>query len=181
VWNGKDQPPEHINDTVSNGNVRLRTFATPSGHQLQFAESPKGGVNAGISMQSSGGNRFLIDDTAKKMESATPGGCQMLLDDIAQQILMKAKNVVIGKATDYVLGKAAKLINFFCPGLIRLISTDVTLSTLGGHQVRLSDKNNSITLKSMGKIKIEGLAGVEIVSPSDIFVKSGSNIYLNRS
>jgi hypothetical protein len=76
VWNGKDQPPEHINDTVSNGNVRLRTFATPSGHQLQFVESPKGGKNSGISVTSSGGNLFLIDDTAKKMECATPGGCQ---------------------------------------------------------------------------------------------------------
>ncbi|MEQ9625729.1 VgrG-related protein [Coleofasciculus chthonoplastes] len=181
VWNGKDKPPEHINDTVSNGNVRLRTFATPSGHKLQFAESPKGGVNPGISLTSSGGNSFSMDDMAKKMESATPGGCKVSLDDIAQQVLVKAKNVVIGKATDYVLGKAAKLINFFCPGLIQLKSTDVTLSTLGGHQVRLSDKNNSITLKSIGKIKLEGLAGVEIVSPRDIVVKSGGNIYLNRS
>ena len=38
VWNGKDNPPEAIDDTVTGGKVRLRTIKTRPGHTLQIIE-----------------------------------------------------------------------------------------------------------------------------------------------
>lgn len=111
-----------------------------------------------------------------------PGGCKVCLDDKDNKLVMEALKFLGGKAGEYVLFEAGEFINLYCPGLISFLSWKVKLATLSGNQkVCLSDKNNSITLKSKGKIKIDGTGGVEIVYASDIFVKSGGNIYLNRS
>lgn len=41
VWNGIDKTPTTVDNSVASGKVRLRTFKTRVGHQLQFVEDDK--------------------------------------------------------------------------------------------------------------------------------------------
>lgn len=43
VWNSRDAPPVSVQQSVQDGKVRLRTFKTPAGHQLQFIDDDRAG------------------------------------------------------------------------------------------------------------------------------------------
>lgn len=81
VWNGKDAPPEAVNDTIQNGKVRLRTLKTRTGHFLQFVEEPKGGSKAGVYLETTGGHKLHLNDTDACIEIETSGGHKIKLND----------------------------------------------------------------------------------------------------
>lgn len=81
VWNGKDAPPETVNDSVQDGKVRLRTVKTRTGHVLQFVEEDKGGSKAGVYITTSGGHKVRINDSERKVEIETNGGHTLTMDD----------------------------------------------------------------------------------------------------
>jgi phage protein D len=81
VWNGKDAPPEKVDDSVQDGKVRLRTVKTRTGHILQFVEEDKGGSKAGVYITTSGGHKVRINDSDRKVEIETNGGHKLTMDD----------------------------------------------------------------------------------------------------
>jgi uncharacterized protein involved in type VI secretion and phage assembly len=83
VWNGKDNPPTKVADSVGNKGVRLRTFKTRTGHTLQFVEEDNGGSKAGVYVTTSGGHNLRISDGDHKVEIETKGGHILTLDDSA--------------------------------------------------------------------------------------------------
>ena len=87
VWNGKDQPPENVKNTVDDrSQVRLRTFKTRTGHTLQFVEETQGSSKAGIYITSSKGHQIQINDSDGSIEIQTKGGQRMTLSDRSSNI-----------------------------------------------------------------------------------------------
>ena len=85
VWNGKDKPPEAIDDTVTGdkdrSKVRLRTLRTRTGHTVQFVEEDKGSSKAGIYVYTAGNHNVRINDSDKFIEIETSGGHKIKMDD----------------------------------------------------------------------------------------------------
>ncbi|OUL32916.1 VgrG-related protein [Nostoc sp. 106C] len=81
VWNGKDAPPEAVDDTVVGGKVRLRTVKTRTGHTLQFVEEDKGSSKAGVRVQTKGGHKIYLNDSDRCIEIETNGGHKIKMDD----------------------------------------------------------------------------------------------------
>jgi phage protein D len=78
VWNGKDQPPTPVGDSVQDGKVRLRTIKTRTGHQIQFVEEAKGSDSpAGIHIQTVGGHKLFISDTDKSICLSSTGNLKI--------------------------------------------------------------------------------------------------------
>ena len=63
VWNGKDEPPNSVDQSVQDGKVRLRTIKTRSGHQVQFVEEDSGGRKKGIYIETNGGQKIALTDS----------------------------------------------------------------------------------------------------------------------
>jgi phage protein D/phage baseplate assembly protein gpV len=90
VWNGKDAPPEKPDDAVSDGKVRLRTFKTRTGHQLQFTEENKGSSKKGIQIKSVYGHQIHMNDSEQLIEITTPGGHSLKMDDKNHRLELKS-------------------------------------------------------------------------------------------
>jgi len=90
VWNGKDAPPEKVDDSVMSNKVRLRTFKTRTGHKLQFVEEDKGGSKKGVYVETSDGHKINVNDSQKCVEIITSGGHKLILDDMSASITMKS-------------------------------------------------------------------------------------------
>jgi phage protein D/phage baseplate assembly protein gpV len=88
VWNGKDKTVEEVNKTVQNGQVRLRTIKTRTGHTIQFVEERLGDSKAGIYIKTIGGHQIDINDSEEFIEIKTDGGHSIKMDDnlLEQQI-----------------------------------------------------------------------------------------------
>lgn len=89
VWNGKDKPPESVDDSVAGGKVRLRTIKTRTGHKLQFVEEDKGSSKAGFYVETTKGNKIRVNDSDRHIEIKTTGGHQVKMDDQGQKIEIK--------------------------------------------------------------------------------------------
>ncbi len=89
VWNGKDAPPEKVDDSVVAGFVRLRTFKTRAGHTLQFVEEDKNTSQKGVYIETAGGHQVQLNDSEKFVEIKTKGGHYLRLDDKEQTIEIK--------------------------------------------------------------------------------------------
>ena len=94
VWNGKDAPPETVEDAVSGGKVRLRTFKTRTGHALQFIEEDGGGSQAGIHVTSVYGHEIYLNDSDRAILVKTSGGHTLKLSDQTQQIEMSSTGTI---------------------------------------------------------------------------------------
>ena len=81
VWNGKDAPPEDINNTINGGKVRLRTIKTRTGHTIEFVEETKGSSKAGIKIETATGHTFHLNDTDKSVAIQTNGGNEIKMVD----------------------------------------------------------------------------------------------------
>jgi phage protein D len=109
VWNGKDKPPEKVDDAVMNSKVRLRTIKTRTGHILQFVEEDKGSSKAGvyittskdhkvkindsdrfIEIETSGGHKIKMDDQNRVIEIKTSGGHKIKMDDMGQSVTVES-------------------------------------------------------------------------------------------
>jgi uncharacterized protein involved in type VI secretion and phage assembly len=73
VWNGKDAPPNPVGETVQDGKVRLRTFKTRTGHQIQFVEEDKGDRKAGVYIETKGGHKVQLTDSDKSIRISSTG------------------------------------------------------------------------------------------------------------
>jgi Type VI secretion system/phage-baseplate injector OB domain/Phage tail baseplate hub (GPD) len=86
VWNGKDKPPEPVKRSVGGGKVRLRTFKTRVGHQMQFVDDNVAGRNKGIYIETAGGLKIEMDDQKKSIFIEVPGGGHIKLDSFGVSI-----------------------------------------------------------------------------------------------
>lgn len=98
VWNGKDAPSTPVNDAVQEGKVRLRTFKTRTGHQLQFVEEDKGGSKAGVYVQTKGGHKLRLNDSDRCIEVETSGGHKLRLSDADTSISLSSIGSISIKA-----------------------------------------------------------------------------------
>ena len=98
LWNGQDSPPEKVSDSVTGSKVRVRTFKTRTGHQLQFVEEDKGGSKKGIKIKSVSGHQVYLNDSDRTIEIKTNGGHTVKLDDSGQSISMESTGSVSIKA-----------------------------------------------------------------------------------
>lgn len=113
VWNGQDQPPEDVNQSVQGGKVRLRTIKTRTGHLIQFADEAQSGANEGITIQTAGGHKIHLNDSNQSIEIITSSGQAISLDDQGQSITVKAAvnltleaqaNITLRAATIQMIG-----------------------------------------------------------------------------
>jgi uncharacterized protein involved in type VI secretion and phage assembly len=83
VWNGKDAPPNKVSNNVQNGKVRLRTFRTRTGHQIQLVEEDKSGQKAGVYIETKGGHQIQLIENGQKagVRIETKGGHQIEMTD----------------------------------------------------------------------------------------------------
>ncbi len=90
VWNGKDAPPEKVDDSVTNG-VRLRTIKTRVGHTLQFVEEDKGSSKKGIRIETEYGHKIYLNDSERCIEIETKGGHKIKMDDMGKSVSVESK------------------------------------------------------------------------------------------
>lgn len=114
VWNGQDKPPTAVGESVVGGKVRLRTFQTRTGHQLQFVEEDKGTSKAGFLIKTTNGHRIScndsdkiieiktieghqtqLDDQNKKIEITTTGGLKMTMNDSSKEVVIQSGSATI--------------------------------------------------------------------------------------
>ncbi|WP_373527550.1 VgrG-related protein [Nostoc sp.] len=90
VWNGKDAPPEKVDDSVTSG-VRLRTIKTRVGHTLQFVEEDKGSSKKGIRLETEYGHKIYLNDSQRCIEIETKGGHKIKMDDMGKSVSVESK------------------------------------------------------------------------------------------
>lgn len=110
VWNGKDAPSTKVNDAVQGGKVRLRTFKTRTGHQLQFVEEDKGNSKAGVYVETKGGHKLRLNDSDKCIEVQTSGGHKLRLSDMDASINMSSTGSITLKANTTIDIKASGIV-----------------------------------------------------------------------
>jgi uncharacterized protein involved in type VI secretion and phage assembly len=86
VWNGKDAPPEKVDDSVGSKGVRLRTIKTRVGHVLQFIEEDKSTSKTGIRVETKAGHKMYLNDSDRHIEIKTAGGHTIKMDDRSKSI-----------------------------------------------------------------------------------------------
>ncbi|MEH2421056.1 MAG: VgrG-related protein [Nostoc sp.] len=109
VWNGKDAPPTSVNDSVVGGRVRLRTFKTRVGHQLQFVDEDKATSNTGVYIETIGRHKISVNDTKKFIEIETSAGQKILVDDLTGNISIKANATISNTATASISSTALSI------------------------------------------------------------------------
>ena len=73
VWNGQDKTVETVADTVINGQVRLRTIKTRTGHMIQFVEEDNSDSKAGIYVTTKDGQCVHLNDSEGCIDVKTSG------------------------------------------------------------------------------------------------------------
>jgi len=141
VWNGKDAPPEKVDDTIVGGKVRLRTFKTRIGHKLQFVEEDQG-TKKGVYLNTNGGHNLRLNDSDKFMELQTTGGHKIRCDDIDKTITVEST------------------------GQIKITAPQKISLTVGGNSIEITP--SGINIKSSGTISIQGSASVSIQSSGSL-------------
>ena len=106
VWNGKDAPPEKVDDSIQRGKVRLRTFKTRTGHTLQFVEEDKGGSKTGVRVETAGGHKIYLNDSDACVEIETNGGHKITMSDRDKSISVNSTGNLSLKAQGNIEIKA---------------------------------------------------------------------------
>ena len=139
VWNGKDEMPTSVKDSVITqqnrskiqastpsvkkvvtkpdagnkpGNVRLRTFETRIGHTLQFIEERKESSHTGIRIETAQGHKIYLNDSQEQIEIMTELGHSITMSD-------KTRRMSINSIGDLSI-KAKGNINIEADGTIRV-------------------------------------------------------------
>jgi uncharacterized protein involved in type VI secretion and phage assembly len=93
VWNGKDNPPENIKNSVTGngkGKVRLRTFKTRVGHKMQFVDEDGGdGKHKGVYLETQDKFKIDMDDTKRGIYLETHDHFKISMDDARKEIVLK--------------------------------------------------------------------------------------------
>ncbi|KAB8333798.1 VgrG-related protein [Scytonema tolypothrichoides VB-61278] len=109
VWNGQDSPPTSVKDSVVSGRVRLRTFKTRVGHQLQFVDEDKATSKTGVYIETKGGHKISVNDTKKFIEIQTTAGQTILINDLTGSISIKANATISNTATASISSQASSI------------------------------------------------------------------------
>lgn len=175
VWNGTDAPPTAVEDSVTNGLVRLRTLRTRLGHTLQFVEEDKGDSKQGVylttvaenslhindteqfaELRTTGGHTLLIDDKNKKAKIETSGGHHILMDDGGKTVDIISTGGLNAKSG--TSGSSEKIaIN---GGEISLTATSKIVLTVGASSITLSNTGIDIAGAQIN-VKATAVANVE--------------------
>ncbi|WP_341528606.1 VgrG-related protein [Nostoc sp. UHCC 0302] len=153
LWNGKDAPPENVDDSVAEYGVRLRTFKTRVGHILQFIDGEgefsgeedefteeEGEFSAGKGKSKKPGIRLITKD-----------GHRIYMNDDGEdgsiQLRTKSRNrIYINNDSD-------------------LLHDSIAIKTKGGHKITMKDTPSplpTLEVSSLGKLILEAKAGIEI-------------------
>ncbi|MFB2891751.1 VgrG-related protein [Aerosakkonemataceae cyanobacterium BLCC-F50] len=111
VWNGKDIPPNKVEDNVQDGQVRLRTFKSRAGHQIQLVEEDKGGSKKGVYVETAGGHKLRLNDSEKFVEIETSGGHNLRLNDVDFSINITSKGIMNFTSVGPITIKTAQSLN----------------------------------------------------------------------
>ncbi|MDJ1184944.1 VgrG-related protein [Roseofilum casamattae] len=142
LWNGKDKPPERVNETISaGGKVRLRTFKTPTGHMLQFVEEDRYGSQDGVYLRTSGGHELRLNDSDRSLEISTTGNNRIRFDDRNQRIEIHTRG-----GQQYILDDARQNVTMKSNGSINLNSARGVQVNPGVGQMSVSGHLSSQTL-----------------------------------
>jgi phage protein D len=147
VWNGKDRSPDHINDSLQEGKVRLRTFKTRTGHSLQFVEEDKGSSKKGIYLDTVYGHHIYCNDTEQWIEIKTKNGHQVHLDDKNKKITIKTQG-----GHTYELNDTSRSITMSSTGSIK-ISAATSIEIDAAKIALKSTANTDITASGMVNVK----------------------------
>ncbi|MEH2278813.1 MAG: VgrG-related protein [Nostoc sp.] len=174
LWNGKDAPPEDVDDSVTEYGVRLRTFKTRVGHILQFIDGEgefSGEEDEDESSEEEG------EFSAGKGKSKKPGirlltkdGHRIYMNDDGEdgsiQLRTKSRNrIYINNDSD-------------------LIHDSIAIKTKAGHKITLNDTLATLEISSLGKLKLEANAGIEMTTLAgniDISVTTVGNIEMSTT
>jgi uncharacterized protein involved in type VI secretion and phage assembly len=133
VWNGKDAPPEKVDDSVGSAGVRLRTIKTRVGHVLQFIEEDKARSKRGVRVETKDGHQIYLNDSDRHIEMKTAGGHTIKMDDRSKSITIETRG-----------GHQIKM-------------NDVNKSVLVKSTLNLSlDAAGNIDIKANGNITVRG-------------------------
>ncbi|MEM7796554.1 MAG: VgrG-related protein, partial [Cyanobacteria bacterium P01_C01_bin.118] len=154
VWNGQDAPPEAVDDSVADGKVRLRTFKTRTGHNLQFIEEDKGGSKKGIQVISVYGHEIYLNDSEKVIKIKTNGGHQLTLDDQSKKIEMKSTGTIAIEAPQKIDLKVG-------PSTVAMTPSSVEVSSMNS------------TMKGTAQAKVEG-ALVDVIAQGIAKIKAAT-------
>ncbi len=168
VWNGKDAPPESVDNSVVDGKVRLRTFKTRIGHQQQFVEEDKDQSKVGIYLQTKAAHQFIMNDTDQFVETKTTKAHTVTLDDKNQKIEIKTT-----KGHQVLLDDQNAKIEIKTTGGHQIVMDDrgkqIEIKTSGGQKITMSDTSNSIDMQAVQKISITAPVEIKLTSgPSSI-------------
>lgn len=106
LWNGKDAPPEPVNDSVKAGKVRLRTFKTRVGHTLQFIDEDKGSSKTGIRVETKAGHTIYLNDSQALVRIVTRSGHEIEMNDRSRSVSIVSKGNLSIKANGNIDIKA---------------------------------------------------------------------------
>lgn len=181
VWNGKDAPPEKVQDSVADGKVRLRTFKTRTGHKFQFVEEDKGSVKKGVYLDTVYGHHIYLNDTDEFIEIKTKDGNQVRLDDKNKKILIQTSGGHSCEMNDQgrnIKMKSTGTIDVEAPqnitlkvgsNTIEMSPAGITL-TQGPNKIQLSPSGINIDAAAMttvsgAKTTVQGKAVVTVSAP----------------
>ena len=168
VWNGNDAPPTVVTDSVVDGKVRLRTFKTRLGHQLQFVEEDKGSVKKGAYLNTVGGHNLRLDDSTKFAELETTGGHKFRADDDSKVIsLTSTGDITIKTGTD----GTTKDLTIDAANITLTAATNITLK-VGSNKIVISTSGIAI---EGAKVEIKGTASAKMEAPLINVEATGAN------
>ncbi|MGD1905107.1 MAG: VgrG-related protein [Leptolyngbyaceae cyanobacterium] len=169
VWNGKDAPPETVDNSVADGKVRLRTFKTRTGHTLQFVEEDKDAVKKGIYLDTARGYKLHFNDSDELIEAKTAGGHQIQMDDKNKKVLVKTSG---GQKIN--MEDNSKKITISGGDTIELSANTKISLKVGSSKVELTTSGITIECSS-GKVDVKGM-NVTAEGSLSTQVKSGVNV-----
>ncbi|GBO53281.1 hypothetical protein APA_1188 [Pseudanabaena sp. lw0831] len=192
VWNGTDAPPALVTDSVAEGKVRLRTFKTRVGHQLQFVEEDKG-TKKGVYLNTIGGHNLRLNDSDQFAELETTGGHKFRADDSSKVISLTStgditvKTGTSGTTKDLTIDAANMTLTATTNITLKVGSSKIVLSATGivieGVQVQIKGTGSAkmeapvINVEATGANTIKG--GLVNVDASGIAVIKGSLVKIN--
>ncbi|MDJ0844485.1 VgrG-related protein [Crocosphaera sp.] len=176
VWNGKDKPPEKVDDTVDNGKVRLRTFKTRTGHTFQFVEEDKGSVKKGIYLDSVYGHQVHLQDTEQNIEIKTKNGHLVNLADKEKEIEIKTQKghlVNLNDQSNQIIIKTAQ--GGKATITMKAATGDINIKSSSG-KIAI-EAQQEVSIKAMSA-KVNATAKVDITAGGQVNIK-GAMINLN--
>jgi uncharacterized protein involved in type VI secretion and phage assembly len=179
VWNGKEHPPEAVNDTIHNGKVRLRTIKTRTGHTIEFVEEDLGrGIEdkncAGVYIRTSGGHHVRMKDSpsAKGVTIKTSGGHHINLNDTPQ----KSIEIRTTRGQSLTFNDDTITVTLQTEGVINIqAAADVSIKAAGAVGIEAA---GDVNLAAAGAVSIEAVGDVNLAAAGAITMEAVGDINL---